>query len=141
METTLNIDKQYVEKSIEDWKKRIADLYAQIAGWLEGSNYSCKLGQPTDLYEELMYEFGFEHEQLDTLVVLKDNIRVLDISPRGLWVISSNGFLEMFTKNGINFITDYAEQFETPKLQLYISAKRQREEWNKENFFKILNNL
>ena len=138
MVETINIDKQFVEKSIADWKKRVLNLYSEIDLWLKGTAYSIKLHGKTEMYEELMFEFDVPPIQIETAGVYKDNKLVLGLRPKGLWAISANGLLDISTKFGAYSIKDTAEQFETPHWNIYIFNSKKWVDFDKYLFFQLL---
>jgi len=137
-DTIKKVDKQQVEKSVRDWKKRVSDLYSTIKLWLKDSEYSLKPGRQLPMYEELMYQFNVPSTEVDTAVVYKGKTFVLTIKPTGLWVIGANGIIDILSLKNNSMLIDIAEEFETPQWKLFNGDKKNAIEFNKQTFFQLL---
>lgn len=139
MQKTVKVDKQHVEKRIDDWKKRVSDLYSTIEIWLKSSNYYIKRGSKLKMYEELMSEFNVRPTEVDTADIYNlDNKIVLTIKPRGLWVLGANGRIDIISNKGNYTLVDFAEQFEPPHWKLFNSDKKNGVSFTKQLFFQLL---
>jgi len=138
MQKTIKIDKQHVEKRIIDWKKRVSDLYSTIELWLTGSDYYIKRGSKLKMYEKLMSEFNVHPTEVDTADIYQFDKIVLTIKPRGLWVLSANGRIDLISNNGNYTLVDFAEQFEPPHWKLFNSNKKNGVSFTKQLFFQLL---
>lgn len=139
MQKTIEVDKQQVEKMVDDWKKRVSDLYSTIELWLKDSDYYIKRGSKLKMYEELMSQFNVHATDVDTADIYKDNKIVLTIMPIGLWVIGANGIVDILSNKGSCKLVDTSEQFETPQWKLFNGNKKNGVEFNKQSFFQLLN--
>lgn len=138
MQETIKVDKQYVEKRVRDWKKRISDLYSIIKLWLKDSEYSLKLGPKLTMYEELMSQFNVHSTEINSADIYKDNKIVLTIKPIGLWVIGVNGRVDILSTKGNHMLLDFSEEFETPQWKLFNGDKKNGVEFTKQSFFQLL---
>lgn len=132
------VDKSHVERRVKDWKKRISDLYATIKGWIEQSEYSIKTGGKLTMLEELMDQFGVHPVEIDTADVYKDKKIILTLKPKGLWVIGSNGRIDILSADGSYMLVDTADQFKTPRWKLYNGDKRNGIDFTKQSFLQLL---
>lgn len=132
------IDPEHILKRIADWKKRISNLYTNIALWVENSEYKVRQGPNLIMFEELMFEYNVPATEIQTIDILKGKIFVMSIKPKGLWIIGANGRIDLtsITKNVI--LVDVANQFEEPKWKLYENNKTNGVDLNSESFLKLL---
>lgn len=141
METQDNvITQEDLIQRIEDWKKRISDLYNEISRWLpEGEGYEVHLDKSIRMYEECMQKYNIDPTMLDAADILKDKQVVLTIKPYGLWVIGTNGRLDLLNQNGVIFLIDLSEQFHNPKWMLVDpSQKRAPIPFSKSTLLKVV---
>ncbi len=134
---TLNVylfDTEYIKKKCEhyqnrvnDWKQRISNLYMTIENWLQDNpEYKLTIGQPIQMYEELMESYRIPPEQIDTADLFKSNQLLLIFEPKGLWIIGANGGVDILSPKGSYILVDNAEQFKTPQWHLYSAKDRQK---------------
>jgi hypothetical protein len=138
MQKTIKIDKQHVVKRVDDWKKRVSDLYSTIELWLKSSDYYIKRGSKLKMYEELMSEFSVRATDIETADIYKDNKIVLTLKPKGLWIVGANGRIDLLSTKGNYMLVDFAEQFESPHWQLFNGDKKNGVEFTKQSFFQLL---
>ena len=136
--TESNITPEHIRRRVADWKKRIDDLYAQIAGWLP-NGYSLRHGKPMWMNEKMMREYDVPDEEVPVLEILKDDLVVGRIEPRVLWILGPNGRLQ-FLAGGQHFlIDDRAEIFDPPKwTAMPFMDRRNRRPLDREVFQSLL---
>ena len=127
---------------IEDWKQRISTLYNKVKEWLpENEGYEICIEKPVSMYEELMEKYHIDPVALDTADILKNEQLVLTIKPYGLWVIGSNGRLDLLNKKGVHFLLDLSENFQNPKWMLIDPSQRtEKVPFSKSELIKIIKN-
>ena len=110
---------RHVEKRVADWRARIQSLYDLIRSALD-ARYQFKSGQPVEMHEDPMRDFGLPAETLPSLEVLMPETgeRVGEAYPRSLWIIGANGRINLSTPDGLYALTDYAEIFEPPDWRM-----------------------
>lgn len=65
------IESGYIQKCVNDWNNRVDDLFKNVNNWiLQKPNYTCKFGQQTTMFEDLMKTFEIPQQNLNTLDVL-----------------------------------------------------------------------
>lgn len=133
------IDKEHIEKRIEDWKNRINNLFNSISVWLENSKYNIKEGSKIPMFEMLMSEFEIPPTELKSINVFNRNTYVLSIKPKGLWIIGANGRIDILSLMENYIIVDIAEQFQEPIWKVYRNDRKKKFDFNQETFNKILN--
>ena len=133
------IDKQHVEKRVQDWKNRIAELYSNIEIWLKDSEYNIKSGSKLTMYEEMMSKFNVAPTQIDTIDVYKSKNFIMSIKPIGLWMIGSNGRIDILTKNESYILVDFADRFQAPQWKLFGSNKKDGIDFNNQVFMQLFN--
>ncbi len=113
------VTRQHVERRIADWRHRIEALYRLIASALE-TRYELEAGQPVEMQEGPMREFGVPPVRLPTLSVRArgSGDRAGEAYPRGLWIIGANGRIDLDTPAGLHALIDRADIFELPDWQL-----------------------
>ncbi|MDP3148050.1 MAG: hypothetical protein Q8N83_02865 [Ignavibacteria bacterium] len=138
MQKTIKVDKQHVEKRVDDWKKRVSVLFSTIELWLMESDFYIKRGSKLKMYEELMSEFKIRATDIETADIYKDNKIVLTIKPKGLWIVGANGRIDLLSTKGNYTLVDFAEQFEPPQWKLFNSDKKNGVTFTKQLFFQLL---
>ena len=142
MTHTETLDKAMVEELVADWKKRLTDLYATIATWLEGTEYTLKPSSKRKFYEGPMYYKDVPPTMVDTATIYKGKELIIAIDPRGLWVIGSNGMVELLTSKGISHnLLDMAGEFEQPMWMLYVNRKGVGVDLTKDSLLQLMNSI
>jgi hypothetical protein len=132
------LTKPLLKKRIRDWKKRISNLYATLKSWTKDTDYYLKAGGKIEMYEELMDQFNVPPVQLDTVDLYKNDKLILVFKPKGLWMIGTNGGIDILTFRGGYTLIDMAEPFKAPKWKLYSSDNRTRVDFTKQSFLQLI---
>ncbi len=130
--------KQEVERQIRDWKKRIAELYADIQLWLKDTENLLKPGTKYPMYEEPMYRCGIPKTEMDSAVIVKGKQSILTVIPKGLWVIGTKGRIDILAIKKSYILIDAAEFKITPDWILYNGNLNKGVSLNKQSFLEIL---
>jgi len=139
---TLNvsiIERKHIQKRVQDWKKRIEDLYTEINNWLVGqTEYSCKIGRSTVMFEDLMRTFEISQQNLDTLDVYYKEKIIFTFKPKGLWTIAANGRIDILSGKGSFMLVDFSEHFQKPLWHIYTTDKKTKSSFDKDVFQEII---
>src|SRR5260221_2211261 len=111
---TLEImEREHVLKRVQDWKKRVRDLYKEMGVWIkEKQGLDIVIGRPIRMYEEMMQEFEIPEDQIDTADILEKKRIILTFKPKGLWIIGANGRVDIISKRGNYILVDTGHQFQ-----------------------------
>jgi hypothetical protein len=108
-------DSANVEAQVNNYQKRVYELYAVIQEWLDGSGYTLDTASAIKfkLYEFPMSRFGIPCVNMDIAAIYKGKKYIGKIAPFGIWVIGTNGALEI-ALNKTYRIIDKSEPFTQP---------------------------
>jgi len=112
------IDKEHINRRLNDWIERVKNLYSEIKMWLP-LNYLLEIGTQTTLFEEMMQRFNIDPIQMDTATIYFKKKHIMSLKPKGLWIIGANGRIDILTKKGGHMLVDKADQFEPPRWHIY----------------------
>lgn len=107
------IDKEHVERRVQDWESRVESLYGKIIDWLPASWEGTNVGSVL-LDEEMMRKFGVKGRKLPSLCLRRSTGEEVRIEPRGLWIIGANGRLDLVRSPAHYIIVDQSGIFERP---------------------------
>ena len=132
----------YLPERIDDWKKRISNLYTLVNHWLiDQQGYTMKTNNTVNMYEELMQEYEIEKQSIDVADIFKHGKLILSIKPVGLWIIGANGRVDLITKNDSFIMVDVADWQEDPKWTIFKSNDRRNGQiFSKEIFYELIGN-
>lgn len=114
-----------VKRRIDDWVFRIENLHESITSWLPGDWLAVRKGS-VRMHEPLMKRFNFEPRELPKFAFLHDGKMAGTLEPRGLWVIGTNGRLDLTLGKSRYVIIDKAPSFAMPQWQFAPFALRER---------------
>lgn len=113
------MDSRYVNRRVEDWKVRLAELFYFFERQLKGSSFAVSKRSTVRMNEELMQKFFIKPVELQSMHVLKDGNTVLMLKPKGLWIVGANGRVDLMTPTGSYVLIDTAEFDRKPKWVIY----------------------
>lgn len=105
------LTREHVQRRVDDWSKRIEDFYSQIERQLP-AGWTAKRGPTVTMHEELMKRLGVSRRSLPTLELLRDGAISVRIRPYGLWIIGTNGRIDLVKGQERYFLLDHAGTFE-----------------------------
>ena len=108
------VDRDYVERRLDDWRQRLDSIYASIGGWLPPA-WSIVDGGSVTIHEELMEKYDVAERRLPAKALLRDGRPAGRLLPRGLWIIGANGRLDLILSARHSIIVDRAQSFERPQ--------------------------
>ena len=114
--TSDTIDARHIRRRVDDWEERLNGLFAAIAGWLP-DGWEARQGAPVAMHEELMRRFDVPEKRMPTLELRDRAGRAARLVPRGLWIIGSNGRVDLKRDGHRYLVVDMAENFEAPDWQ------------------------
>jgi hypothetical protein len=134
------ISKKHLEERVNDWEKRIFDLYSLIEKWLAPlSLYKVKKRNDVRMYEEFMQRNNIPERTLTSLDIYFKGSIVATIKPIGLWIVGTNGRVDILVSQGAVMLVDISESFDSPIWVAHKGPKIGKEkEFNKEYFFNLL---
>ena len=100
----------HIQARVEDWAHRIDDLYAALGMWLP-PGWTATTARHVRMFEAPMREASVPPRDLPVLDLVQGGQPAATIEPRGLWIIGTNGRLDL--KHGADhyLIIDDAENF------------------------------
>lgn len=122
-----DLDQARVAGRVQDWRARISGLYDQLRAWLP-ARFSADAKQSVLMNEELMREYNVAPAEIPLLTVFENGERVAKLVPRGLWIIGSNGRLDLFTRTSQWIVVDRSENFATRVWQIAPADHRRNSE-------------
>lgn len=132
------IDRAHVEKRVEDWEKRVADLYVMVGSWLSDGWSTEKVGAVA-FDDRLMQLFGIKARRIPILALKRHGQIQARLEPRELWIIGANGRVDLISTNKHFVIMDHAENFGMPDWQISDLQDRMHEApLTCDSFFKSL---
>ena len=121
------IDTEHVRRRVEDWEARLNGLYAMIGEWLP-AGWETRRGVPVLMHEKMMKAFGVEAKRLPTLELHRRTGQVVRLVPDALWIIGTNGRVDLKGDAGRHIVIDMADNFQEPHWQVSRSDRRRDRE-------------
>jgi hypothetical protein len=126
------ITEEKVVERIDDWLRRLGDLYEQIKTWAAAQGWSAENGSTMPMHEELMRQFGVPAREQRTLVIRDPQGAEIWVRPKGLWVIGANGRVDIYSRKGAFVLVDIADAFKAPQWVLHRVGKREGQKFSPE---------
>ena len=117
------IDAEHVRRRVEDWEARLNGLYAMIGEWLP-DGWEARQGVPVFMHEKMMQAFGVEATPMPKLELHDRTDRVLKLTPDALWIIGTNGRVDLKGVGRGYIIIDTADNFEKPRWEVCPADRR-----------------
>jgi hypothetical protein len=93
-------ERQRVVEEVDDWLRRIEELYTYVQEWLsEKQGLRFEQTRTITMSEEIMQKFAVTDRELAVLDVLREDHVVASFVPRGLWLVGSWGRVDVITKD------------------------------------------
>jgi len=135
----MTIDRNYIISRLSNWKDRLQNLFSDIKNWSEmiEGNIAIKEFDIPQAREELMSKFDVKPETIHKLVLSNNTFRASFV-PMGLWVMGSNGRVNITTQKDQYILVDLGED-STPKWTIVNPAKRKEQvDFTQETLKKII---
>jgi hypothetical protein len=110
---------QEVHERVEDWLRRLDDLFARIRSWAIAHGLTVKDGEKRPMLEERMERVGEPAREQPTLVLRSAEGKEIWIWPIALWVTLANGRVDVLSQKGIYVLIDKAEPLQPPRWMLW----------------------
>ena len=133
--TSETIDALHVRRRVGNWETRLTALFDAIKGWLP-EGWEAREGDPVVMDEELMRKFGVAEKRIPTLELRDHEGHFAKFVPRGLWIIGSNGRVDLKLDGRRYLMFDMADNFETPDWQAAPAERRRDREAVSEEWLK-----
>jgi hypothetical protein len=131
-------DRSFVVDRIADWVKRIDNVYANVEDWTAGRGVSIDKSRTILMSEELMQKFAVPDRELPILDLNKDGKSLLSFVPVGLWILGSNGQIDIISERGTTLLLDKARSPDPPNWSILRDKTKQTfEPWSSEAFKKL----
>jgi hypothetical protein len=135
------IDHDYVLFRINNWEERLSYLYSDIERWAnEVGRVEIKKIDVLQAIEELMQQFDVEPRKLSAIAVSFNKNRTSFV-PMGLWVVGSNGRVNIKTNKNHYILVDMGEESSVPSQWTVVnpSKRNQKISFDKSTLTKLLN--
>jgi len=132
-------ERSHVVDRVANWLTRIGTVYSSVENWSAGLGVIIDKSRTVLMSEELMQKFAVPDKELSILDLNKDDKSLLSFVPVGLWVLGSNGRIDVISKQGTALLLDEARFPDPPKWSLLVNRSQRRfEPWNKQAFLKLI---
>ena len=121
------IDRKHILWRNSNWKERLNHLFSDIENW--GKNFETIQIQQSNIpqaREELMYKFNIVPDMVPTMAILFDKHRTSFV-PMGLWVIGSNGRVNITTHNNQYILIDLGGDDGKPSQWTIVNPSKRKE--------------
>ncbi|MGQ0484906.1 MAG: hypothetical protein ACT4SY_06095 [Hyphomicrobiales bacterium] len=125
--TSEKITKDHVAKRVEDWVRRLNALYDLVESWLP-SGWRADRRRVVLMDEEMMRKFGVSPREVPVLDLNSANGSGAMLEPRGLWIVGTNGRVDLYAGSKHFIIVDRAENFASPDWQIVDFNERKKVE-------------
>lgn len=117
------ITRDHIHRRIDDWRKRLAGLYADTAAWLS-PELSAEQSGDVSMDEPLMRRVGLQPVSLPVQEFRRGSETIGRLVPQGLWIIGANGRVDLFLESAHWIIVDRGENFAAPRWQIASALAR-----------------
>lgn len=121
------ISKEHVSRRVEDWIKRINELYDQIEIWLP-DGWKAERKRSVFMEEEMMLKSAVSGRRLPILDLISSSGSRASVEPRGLWIIGANGRADLFAGDKQFVLVDAADAFLPSKWKIADFSARNKSE-------------
>jgi hypothetical protein len=112
-----------VQRRADDWAQRIEALYDDVENSLPGG-WMARRGASVAMHEEVMKRMGVLPRQLPTLELLCNGAVRVKFRPYGLWIIGTNGRIDLIEGQERYVLLDQARTFEPADWRIAPAAAR-----------------
>ncbi len=122
----MKIDEAWVRRRLENWEQRVRDLYAQIEAWLP-EGWTADHGLTVIQQEPMMRMFDIPPPALPTLRLTSETGDTARLFPEVLWIVPTNGRVDLVRRAIFFYIDDYSDCFATPDWRIIPAHQRLEE--------------
>lgn len=105
------VDREHVERRVDDWLRRLKALYAEVTGWAVQNGWAFASDLPVPMNEQMMQRVGLPRREQQSLVLTASTQQRVWFKPKGLSVIGANGRVDVYTLKQSLILLDMAPQF------------------------------
>jgi hypothetical protein len=121
------IDRKHILFRISNWKKRLNILFSHIDDWAKDlKGIRIQQSSITQAREELMHKFDIEPNTVPTMAIFYGKHRVSFV-PMGLWVIGSNGRINITTNTNQYILVDLGGDDDEPSQWTIVNPAKRKE--------------
>lgn len=120
------IDQSYIRARVVDWRDRVSHLFDEIVSWFP--DLLSDRSDTVAMDEEMMRKFDVAPELLPVLRLSNSEGQVAKFVPHGLWVIGTNGRVNLFTADERFVIIDRADYGVPARWEVAPSLRRRDKE-------------
>jgi hypothetical protein len=132
-------DRAQLVERIEDWVGRIEGVYARVEEWASHLGLRAERARTILMSEELMQNFAIPDRELAILDLSRVDAPVMSVVPVGLWVLGSNGRIDILTREGSAILLDTAQPLEPPNWVYFLrGSERVFKPWNEAAFRELV---
>lgn len=121
------IDRKHILLRNSNWKKRLNHLFSDIKNW--GKNFDKIKIQQSNIpqaREELMHKFNIDPDTVPAMAILFGKHRTSFV-PMGLWVIGSNGRVNITTDKNQYILVDLGGDDDEPSQWTIVNPSKRKE--------------
>ncbi len=121
------IDREHILWRVSDWKNRLNRLFSNIENWTK--DFATIKIQKSDIpqaREELMYKFGIDPDTVPAMAIFLGKIRASFV-PMGIWVIGSNGRVNITTNKNQYILLDLGGDNDNPSQWVIVNPSKRKE--------------
>lgn len=122
LEEDIVIDQTYIRARVADWQVRVSHLFDEIVSWCP--SLSSDRSDTVTMDEEMMRKFDVGPVLLPVLRLSNREQQIGKFVPHGLWVIGTNGRVNMFTASERFVIIDRSEYGIPARWEIAPSLRR-----------------
>lgn len=121
------IDRKYILWRISNWKKRLKQLFSDIENWAKDfEKIEIRRSDIPQAREELMHKFEIAPDTVPTMAILFGKHRASFV-PMGLWVIGSNGRVNITTNKNQYILIDLGGDDDEPSQWTIVNPSKRKE--------------
>lgn len=128
-------DRTCLDDRLDDWQRRVEAIYAEAEAWAARDGLTADRSRTILMSEELMQKFAVPDREIPILDLNRGETPVMSIVPAGLWVIGSNGRIDVITQDRGAILLDVSRAME-PARWVYVvrGERREPQAWNEAAF-------
>jgi hypothetical protein len=126
-EQVKKIDREYILWRISDWKKRLNQLWSDIEGWAgDFGKAEIQKNEIPQAREDLMHRFDIDPETVPAMAIRLGRHRASFV-PMGLWVIGSNGRVNVNTNKKQYILLDLGGDDGNPSQWTVVNPSKRKQ--------------
>jgi hypothetical protein len=115
--TSETITREHVVKRVDDWVRRLNSLFEHVEGWLPAGWRVSRRGN-VQMHEAMMKRFRLKPRSVPILELTSDKGSTAYLEPRALWIVGTNGRVDLYSGDKHHVIIDLSKAFAKPNWQI-----------------------